>query len=183
MGKPFVEVNWMNGFDSSGRPIRVPDQVFSNERPVRPGSSATNWNPSSYSPGTGLFYVAGWERGFGDGRPVRGKAYGAVRAFDPLTGDRKWEFRLDDAVFWRGVMTTASNLLFTGTWGDFYSDPNDARRVDGLFYALDARTGQVLWKFGLAASIQSPPITYAVGGKQYIVVAANDTLFAFSLRD
>jgi alcohol dehydrogenase (cytochrome c) len=130
-----------------------------------------------------LFYVAGWERGgFGEGF-VRGKAYGAVRAFDPLTGAKRWEFRIDDATFWRGVMTTASDLLFTGTGGDFYSDPNDARRVDGYFQALDARTGKVLWKFGLAGSIESPPITYAIGDKQYIAVAANDTLFAFALRE
>ena len=182
MGKPFVEVNWMNGFDTRGRPIRVRDQVFSEKNPIRPGS-ATNWNPSSYSTRTGLFYVAGWERGGAGEGFVRGKAYSAVRAFDPVTGDRKWEFRIDDAIFSRGVMTTASDLLFTGTSGDPYSDPNDARRVDRLFYALDARTGQALWKFGLAASIQSPPITYSVGGKQYVAVAANDALFAFALRD
>ena len=182
MGKPFVEVNWMSGFDGKGRPILVPGQVISREAPVRP-ASATNWNPHSYSPSTGLFYVTGWERGGdGQGGMVGGKAYGAVRAFDPSTGDKKWEFRIDDAVFWRGVLTTASDILFTGTWGDFYSDPVDARRVDGHFYALDARTGQVLWKFGLAGSIQSPPITYAIRGKQYVAVAANDTLFSFALR-
>jgi alcohol dehydrogenase (cytochrome c) len=182
MGKPFVEVNWMSGFDRNGRPIRVADQIFSNERPVRPGS-ATNWNPSSYSASTGLFYVAGWERGGAGGKYVRGKAYSAVRAFDPTTGDRKWEFRLDDAMFWRGVMTTASDLLFTGTSGDSFSDSNDARRAGGLFYALDARTGQVLWKFGLTGDPQSPPITYSVAGKQYVAVAANGTLFAFALRE
>ena len=177
MGKPFVEVNWMTGFDAKGRPILAPAQVGSRETPVRPGS-ATNWDPQSYSPSTGLFYVTGWERaGF-----VRGKAYSAVRAFDPSTGDKKWEFRIDDAVFWRGVLTTASDLLFTGTWGDFYSDPVDARRVDGYFYALDARTGQVLWKFGLAGTIQRPPMTDAVGGRQYSAVSANDTLFTFALR-
>lgn len=181
MGKPFVEVNWMNGFDEKGRPIRVPGQVGSRENPVRPGS-ATNWNPHSYSPSTSLFYVAAWERGRAGGRLVRGKSYGAVRAFDPLTGNRKWEFKVDDALFWRGVLTTASDLLFTGTWGDFYSDRADARLVDGYFYALDARTGQVLWKFGLTDSIQSPPMTYAVGGRQFIAVAAKDTLFVFALR-
>lgn len=172
--RPFVEVNWMSDFDSKGRPILTSPDPGPD---VRPGS-ATNWNPHSYSPRTGLFYVAAWERqGF-----RRGKAYGAVRALDPLTGDKKWEFKIEDAVFWRGVLTTASDLLFTGTWGDFYSDPADAVRVDGYFYALDARTGEVLWKFGLAGTIQSPPITYAFRGKQYIAVAANDTLFAFTLR-
>jgi alcohol dehydrogenase (cytochrome c) len=181
LGKPFVEVNWTNGFDKAGRPLRVPNQTWSAANPIRPGS-ATNWNPHSYSPNTGWFYVAGWERGgLGDGF-TRGKSFSAVRAFDPVSGERKWEFRLDDAVFWRGVMTTASDLLFTGTWGDFYSDPADARKVDGQFYALDARTGQILWRFGLASSIQSPPVTYSVKGKQYVAVQAEDTLFAFTLR-
>lgn len=77
-----------------------------------------------------------------------------------------------------GLLTTGSDLLFTGTTGDPGSDPIDA----GYLCALDARTGEVLWKFGLAGSIQGPPITYAIGGKQYIAVAANDTLFAFALR-
>jgi alcohol dehydrogenase (cytochrome c) len=173
MGKPFVEVNWTTGFDPKGRPILTnppPD-------PVRPGT-ATNWNPHSYSPRTGLFYVSAWERlGF---RP--GKAFGAIRAFEPMTGKQVWEYRLDDAFMWRGVLTTGSDLLFTGSWGDSYSDPTDAARVDGYFYALDARTGEMLWRRELTSSIQSPPITYAVRDRQYVAVAAGDTLFAFSLR-
>jgi alcohol dehydrogenase (cytochrome c) len=131
MGKPFVEVNWTTGFDLKGRPILVnplPDTP-------RPGT-ATNWNPHSYSPRTGLFYVSAWERlGF---RP--GKAFGAVRAFEPVTGQQVWEFRLDDAFMWRGVLTTGADLLFTGSWGDSYSDPADAARVDGYFYALATET-------------------------------------------
>jgi alcohol dehydrogenase (cytochrome c) len=184
LGKPFVEVNWMTGFDASGRPIRVAGQIGTREAPIRP-ASATNWNPSSYSPSTGLFYVTGWERAkFGGELGVaRGNAYSAVRAFDPSTGDKKWEFRIDDALLQAGVLTTASDLLFTGTREDAFSDPVDARRVSAYFYALDARTGDVLWKFGLTGEIQNPPITYAIRGRQYIAVAAGDTLFAFALRD
>ena len=62
------------------------------------------------------------------------------------------------------------------------SDPTDAARVDGYFYALDARTGELLWRRELTSSIQSPPITYAVRGRRYVAVAAGDTMFGFSLR-
>ncbi len=186
MGKPFVEVNWMTGFDQTGRPIRAPDRVATDANPVKPsGGNAKTWQPDSYSPSTGLFYVAASERANpgSDSRVGRAGGYGAIRAFDMTTGTRAWEFRVDDALFWRGVLTTASDLLFTGTAG-LYPDTDwaAARRTGDYFHALDARTGEALWKFGLTAAIQSPPMTYAVGGKQFIAVAAGDTLFAFALR-
>ena len=60
LGRPFVKVNWMDGFDPKGRPIRIPGQI-----PTPQGTlimptvlGATNWAPPSYSPRTGLFYVA-----------------------------------------------------------------------------------------------------------------------------
>jgi alcohol dehydrogenase (cytochrome c) len=213
-GTPFVEVDWMKGFDPKGRPIRVPGKVVNPKSTYAPGTSpylprsvergdpalrvmpgvATNWYPPSYSQRTGLFYVPAWERGTEYGVPLIGAGgYGAVRAFDPITGDRKWEFKLNDAIFSGGVLTTTSDLLFTGVSGDFYSasgltfgvprlTPDPARLVDGYFYALDARTGEVLWRMSLAASVRSGPMSYAVDGKQYVTVAAGNTLFAFALR-
>ncbi len=63
LGKPFVKVNWMDGFDANGRPVRVHGKV-----PTAEGSyitptfrGATNWAPPSFSPRTGLFYVPAWE--------------------------------------------------------------------------------------------------------------------------
>jgi alcohol dehydrogenase (cytochrome c) len=161
---------------------------------VLPGIAATNWYPPSYSPRTGLFYVPSWERGAEYGVPLIGAGgYGAVRALDPRTGDRMWEFRLNDAIFTGGALTTASDLVFTGVSGDYYTatgltasaprlEPDPARLADGYFYALDARTGALLWRMSLAASIHSGPMSYAVNGKQYIVVTAGSTLFAFALR-
>ena len=59
LGRPFVKVNWMDGFDPKGRPQRVPGKI-----PTKEGSmvmptvlGATNWAPPSYSPRTGLLYV------------------------------------------------------------------------------------------------------------------------------
>ena len=63
LGKPFVKVNWLTGFDEKGRPMRAPGQQDS-PTPVliQPNVlGGTNWYPPSYSPHTGLFYIPGWE--------------------------------------------------------------------------------------------------------------------------
>lgn len=164
MGKPFVEVNWMSGFDERGRPLRVASKVVVGQKAAHtwPGN-ATNWEAASYSPNTNLFYIPSWERPRENGLLVRGAGYGAMRAFDPQTGERKWEFKLNDAIFAAGALTTASDLLFTGVLGDPFSDPAAARLAGEYFYALDARTGRVLWRMSLAGSVHGGPMSYAVG--------------------
>ena len=200
LGKPFVRVNWMEGFDKSGRPQRVPGKVPTKEGELIMPTvlGATNWAPASYSPKTGLFYVSVWENtgtiaveGGGRGGPQRtvagtggtpmGQAtltpntkkedegYGAVRAFDPHTLEKKWEFKMND-ITWGGVLTTASDLVFSGG-------------KEGYFFALDARTGALLWKASLGGQINSGPMTYSVNGKQYVTIAAGNALFAFALRN
>ena len=92
-----------------------------------------------------------------------------MRAIDPQTGYLKWEFKMSDLT-WAGILTTASNLLFSG--GN-----------EGYFYALDARNGNLLWKTQLGSGIRSGPMTYAVNGRQHVTVAAGSALFSFKLRD
>ena len=48
--------------------------------------------------------------------------------------------------------------------------------------ALDARTGALLWKAALGGQINAGPMSYAVGGKQFVTVAAGNALFAYGLR-
>ena len=181
IARPFVEVNWMKGLDDKRRPIRVPLETGVR---MRPGTGATNWYPPSFSPGTGLFYVAASERAAGTrGNDPAAPSYGAVRALDPRTGERQWEFRMNDAVFTAGVLSTGSDLLFTGTSGDTASEPAAARLVDRYVYALDARTGAVLWKMALTGPIYGAPISYTAAGRQYVAVAGGNALFAFALRN
>ena len=197
LGKPFVKVNWTNGFDKNGRPVRVPGKV-----PTPEGSyitptfrGATNWAAPSYSPTTGLFYVPAWENTAliaiegqapripgvgGTGSVPQGQVsltpntkkedegFGVIRAIDPRTLDKKWEFKMND-ITWAGVLTTASDLVFGGG-------------KEGYFFALDARTGALLWKAALGGQINSGPMSYAVDGKQYVTIAAGSALFAFGLR-
>ena len=95
------------------------------------------------------------------------EGYGAVRAIDPKTGEKKWDFQMVDYTE-SGILTTASDLLFSGG-------------REGHFFALDARTGELLWKANLGGSVASGPITYAVDGQQYVAVAADGALYVFGL--
>lgn len=96
------------------------------------------------------------------------EGYGAVRALDPKTGERRWEFKMTD-VTEAGILTTASDLLFSGG-------------REGFFYALDARTGQLLWKTLLGGPIVAGPMTYSVGDRQFVAISAGTSLFSFALK-
>src|SRR5262245_3403228 len=202
LAKPFVKTNWASGIDENGRPIRVAGSAPTKEgTTIFPGvQGGTNWYSPSYSPGTGLFYVSCWDdystvfvkekaeyregKAFpgGDALPAgpglwtprvenhyrEENGYGAVRALDPLTGVRKWEFRMP-TVTESGILTTATDVLFSGG-------------REGYFYALDARTGSVLWRATLGGVVIAGPMSYAVDGRQYVAVAAGSALFSFALR-
>jgi len=201
MGKPFVKVNWMNGFDERGRPMKLASAASSKEGTlILPGNQGgTNYYNPSYSPRTGLFYIPAWDnysslyvkqdqefvegRTFGGGGPrpttsapaVGGfnfrsddDIYGAVRAIDPKTGEKKWEFKMADVTD-AGILTTASDVLFSGG-------------REGYFFALDARDGKLLWKASVGGPVRSGPMTYTVNGRQYVAVDAGNSLFVWALR-
>ena len=89
-------------------------------------------------------------------------------AVDATTGEKKWQFDFVDVTD-SGLLTTATDLLFSGNREEY-------------FFALDARTGQMLWKSSLGGAIANGPMTYAVNGKQYVAVAAGNSLYVFGLR-
>lgn len=173
---------------ASGGPVIYPGPI-----------GATNWYSPSYSPRTGLFYIPAWENyhstyadaptDFKEGQIYMGghgtgslpglrapqvlkrkeeDGYGAIRAIDPQTGDRKWEFKMADVTS-SGILTTASDLLFTGS-------------REGYFSALDARDGKLLWKVSVGGEIAMGPMTYQVNGRQYVAFAAGASLFTFALK-
>ena len=169
----------------------------------------TNWFSPSFSPRTGLFYVnaregfsnvfAKGDQDFEEGQQYTGHGTGtaarrrgrpevgmdddkftAVRALDPQTGERKWEFKLNtgnalsqctglSCAAAAGILTTATDVLFAGS-------------RDGNFVALDARDGKLLWRVPLGGQINMNPITYSVDGKQYVAVNSGSSLFVFGLR-
>lgn len=206
LGSPFVRVNWSSGLDENGRPIPTPQPEG---MPTWPGNQGgTNWYPPSWSPRTELFYFSAWEdyatiyepeeseyvpgRAFlGGGFDVLTPAPGApgvgigrtnpinnwtdevghasLKALDPRTGEEVWEFEQFD-VSDSGMLTTATDLLFTGG-------------REGYIHALDAATGELLWKRNLGGQIVVAPITYMVDGVQYLSFISGHVLATFALRD
>jgi alcohol dehydrogenase (cytochrome c) len=96
------------------------------------------------------------------------EGYGAIRAYDPRTGQRKWEFKMSNLTM-GGILTTTTNVLFSGG-------------REGYFFALDARDGKLLWKVPLGGQISSGPMSYSINGRQYVAVAAGNALVSFALR-
>jgi alcohol dehydrogenase (cytochrome c) len=97
------------------------------------------------------------------------EGYGAIRAIDPKTGEKKWDFKMVNYTE-NGVLSTAGDLVFGGG-------------MDGDFVALDAKTGELLWSVYLGGANSSGPISYAVNGKQYIVGSGAGTMYVFALPD
>lgn len=95
--------------------------------------------------------------------------HGAVLAIDVHTGQKKWKFAMTDVTD-SGLLTTASDLLFTGG-------------REGYFQALDARTGALLWKAGVGGTAAAAPITFEIDGKQRVAIAAGHALFVYGLRE
>jgi alcohol dehydrogenase (cytochrome c) len=193
LGKPFAKVNWATGFDEKGRPIRAAGiEPTKQGTLVYPGNQgATNWYNPSFSPRTGLFYIPTWEnssstyfkgeeppeftddKSFTGDRPKAGAVgedvYSTIRAIDPQTGEKKWDHRLDAPSIEAGILTTASDVLFSGG-------------RDGAFYALDARDGKMLWETHLGPSVSAGPMTFMVNGAQYVSIQCGSSLYTFSLR-
>ncbi len=181
VAKPYVHVNVFKGIDMrTGRPIRVP------EKSTRQGAITRNicpsllggkdFNPAAYSPRTRLFYTitnnlcmdfGGIEVSYTAGTPY----VGAKSLIYPGPGGHRSEFIAWDAKRGRKVWGIRSHVgLWSGTLvtgGDlaFYGD------MAGYFYAVNARTGEVLWKFKTGSGIIGDPMTFrGPDGKQYVAV-------------
>ncbi len=201
-GTAFVKLDWASGLNDQGRPMLNPGRGPSQQgTKTFPGvQGGTNWYAPSYSPRTGLFYVTAWEdyhstyftwnqeyekgkwyAGGGVKAPVpptrrepimkrcTEDGYAAVRALDPVTGKKIWDFPMGD-MSESGLLTTASDILFSGN-------------REGHFFALDAKTGKLLWTKYLGGQVIASPITYLVNGQQHIAIAAGTSLFTFRLKE
>lgn len=187
-GKAFATQTWADGLDANGRPKRKPNIDPSPEGTyIFPGvQGATNWYSPSYSPVTKMFYLSTWEnrsvyrkgeQEYSPGNRYIGSVplidlpedpgYGAIRALNPQTGDRIWEYKLHTKP-WAGVLSTAGKVVFGG------SD-------EGHFFALDAETGKELWRHNAGGMIRANPISYTSNGKQVLAIAAGSAIFTYEL--
>ena len=192
LAKPFVQTTWAKSIDAQGRPMveagHTPDEK--GERTCPDLTGGTNFWPPSYDPRTRLFYVNareacatfyGYKPEYVAGQRFTGgaqqlvqnrdeKPFGALRALDPTTGERKWEFLMPTPSR-SGILTTASNLLFSGDG-------------DGNLLALDSRSGKLLWRYQMGATLHgTSPVTYMLDGRQHLLVPSGTTLTAWTLPE
>jgi alcohol dehydrogenase (cytochrome c) len=183
---PFVnQTTWASKIDlATGRPVYNDDNRPGSPSETEKGKSVfsapsflggKNWMPMAYNPNTDLFYIPSNEWGMdiwnepisykkgaaylGAGftiKPLNEDYIGALRAMDPKTGKIVWEAK-NKAPLWGGVLTTAGNLVFTGT-------------PEGYLKAFDAKTGQELWKFQTGSGVVGCPITWEQDGEQFVAV-------------
>jgi len=180
---PFAYVNSIKRIDlATGRPVMNPDKEPVSGRvtryicPAAPGGK--DWNPSAFSPRTGLVYIPHnnlcMDEGEIDTNYIAGTPYlgteakmfpgpggnrGFFTAWDPVARHAVWRVR-EDLPVWSGALATAGDVVFYGT-------------MDGWFKALDARTGKLLWKRQLASGIIGMPMTYrGPDGRQYVAIFA-----------
>ena len=184
-GDPIVPgINWAFGLDpETGRPQVNPDMVAQSGGPevgpIIPSlEGAIDWQPLAYNPDLGALYFMSnqWAMGYRFWAedqfepPTNGEAYfggdyqqyltsenpGNFVGFDVVERKVLWRV-VSPAPFWAGAVATSSGLVFTG----------DMR---GYFMAIDARSGEVLWRFQTGSGIIGSPITYELDGTQYLAV-------------
>lgn len=187
LAKPYTKISWADGIGPDGRPI-----LISGQDPTEEGTRACpglggghNWQPTAYSPQTGLYYFHSTDgcqlyyktkADFIEGQWYQASTVDSIRsehstgsivALDPKTGDAKWRFRMVSSTA-AGLLATAGGLVFAGDG-------------QGYLIALDSRSGTVLWKFQTGGGISAPPISYALNGRQYIALAAGQSFITFAL--
>jgi PQQ-dependent dehydrogenase (methanol/ethanol family) len=181
--EPFVRQTAALGVDlKSGRLIpndaKKPEvgKVVRDIQPASPG--AKDWQPCAYSYKTGLLYIPhqnlscdyeAVDTSYIEGTPYVGvneKMYagkndpdkmGYYSAWDLVNNKLVWRVKEKFPV-WSGTVATAGDVVFYGT-------------MDGWFKALNARTGEELWKFKCASGVIGQPVTFkGPDGKQYVAV-------------
>ncbi len=180
---PFVLVNWAKGIDrATGRPIEVAEKRPRQDiwaRDVCPNLfGGKNWEPMSYSPQTGFVYIPTFNlcmdivnrpqdykpgtfflaSEFDLAKAGPGDYMSELVAWDPIKQQKVWGSK-EELPFMGGALSTAGGLVFHGN-------------VFGIFKALDAWTGKVLWQFNTGSGITAGPATYEVDGTQYVAVVS-----------
>ena len=191
-GTPFVHQTWAKSLDAAGRPIRMPGITPTSAGTfVYPSvAGATNWWSPSYDPDLDLMLVPALEQGsiyYSEDQAHARKgelylsgatatapdvpAFASLIAINATDGKIVWRYRRpvvsNDDLHMGGLVTTRTGLVFGSH--------------NQTFYALDSRSGRLLWSFATGGRVGSAPISYEVAGEQYVLVASGATLIAFAL--
>jgi alcohol dehydrogenase (cytochrome c) len=95
-------------------------------------------------------------------------ANSTLRALDYRTGKVVWNHEIGDGESIAGILTTAGHLLFSAD-------------NSGNLLALDPATGKTLWHLNAGGKLDASPMTYELEGRQYLILAVQDVLYAFAL--
>jgi PQQ-dependent dehydrogenase (methanol/ethanol family) len=181
--KPYAPVNWAKGYDAKGRPIENDIDYRGRNVFTRPGPmGAHSWHPMSFHPGTGYVYLPvidlgfayltdpafkprkmTWNTGIDAGNIFEarddGRGFSAyLLAWDPAKEREAWRVPLP--IPWNGgTLATAGNLVFQGT-------------AQGRFVAYRATDGEKLWEAPAGTGVAAAPMSFELGGEQYVAVAA-----------
>lgn len=191
-GQYVDKLNWATGLDENGRPKVDPKylpQPGGNPEFICPGNvgGQNGSYTAAYSPNTKYLYIpviescGKMEKGaavFIQGMPFWGggpgvmqaedqSSYGHLTAIDPTTGAIKWRY-VDSYPMVGGTLATAGGLVFTGD-------------QHGYALALDDTTGELLWKFQTGSTVRGQPVTYKIGGRQYVAVPSGGGGLAVSI--
>ena len=184
VGKPFSDTTWARELGPDGHPIVLND----GSKGCLPDQwGSTNYMPPSFDPALQLFFVTvretcaqylpvkeeivpGRISNSGTVRRDAEHSYGVLRAIDPTTVERKWEFKYPTPTM-AGVMSTASGVVFAGD-------------NEGNFIAFDARTGKSVWSYSTGSPIWgAAPMTFMLDGRQHVIIGSGTTVTAFALPD
>ncbi len=162
-----------------------------------PGANGgVEWSPMAVDPTTRLAYAANLHQPMTyhvEETPYPGGKLWLGGAFKTIPSEQQWgrlvAVNLDTGkVAWGvktpqpligGVLATAGGVVFNG-------------EANGWFKAFDSKTGKELWKYNCGAGVNAPAVSYMVGGKQYVAVAAGgnnqidakrgNSVFVFALQ-
>jgi quinohemoprotein ethanol dehydrogenase len=189
--KPYTTVTWATGIDPmTGRPLENVSARYEESgkaAPLAPGPlGGHSWHSVSYSPQTGLVYIPVQEAGFlykaevhfqesslafntaidfvAGGMPqkpevkksVLDSIKGHLSAWDPIQQKEIWRVDRSSPVN-GGILSTAGNLVFEGN-------------AQGDLEAYRADKGEKLWSADAQSGVVAAPISYTVGGDQYVAV-------------
>jgi len=190
-GKPLLatkmvdKLTWASGIDpATWTPMLLPANETDDKGVVTCPAvrGATNWYSTAYNPSTRLFYVMTVEDcttyrkaedgGYGRYYNPADPAKKILRAFNIDTGKAAWQIDLPGPVQsnYAGVLSTAGGLVFFG-------------ESSGGFAAVDAATGKYLWHFETNHPIKASPMSYMVGGRQYVAIASGSNVLSFALPE
>jgi len=171
----------------TGKVIRFSDAMIPQENmwvlPTKDGArmlpganGGVEWSPMAVDPTSHMAFAANLhqpmtyhveEAAYPGGKLWLGGAFkvipseeqwGQLVAVNLDTGKIAWKHKTPQPLI-GGVLATAGGLVFNG-------------EANGWFKAFDAKTGKELWKFNCGAGVNAPAVSYMVGGKQYVAVAA-----------